>query len=130
MTATARKWTCAGCGVSASRSDEEPVPIPETWDSCAEGSFCLGCRRRRVGEAAAEAAPEDSNRDDRAKLRRTAVLEFEVQRDPDRTNGSIAKACRASIPAVVAARDKLGAPAAPSAAPLANGIPNRRVRRR
>lgn len=130
MTATARKWTCAGCGVSASRSDEEPVPIPETWDSCAEGSFCLGCRRRRVGEAAAEAAPEDSNRDDRAKIRRAAVLEFEVQRDPDRTNGSIAKACRASIPAVVAARDRLGAPAAPVPTPLANGLPNRRVRRR
>ena len=130
MTATARKWTCAGCGVSASRSDEEPVPIPETWDNCAEGSFCLGCRRRRVGEAAAEAAPEDSNRDDRAKIRRTAVLEFEVQRDPDRTNGSIAKACRASIPAVVAARDRLGAPAAPVATPFANGIPRRRVRQR
>jgi hypothetical protein len=113
VTATATKWTCSGCGVSASRSDEEATPIPESWDSCAEGTFCLGCRRRRVGEAAVESAPEDSSRDNRAKLRRAALLEFEVRRDPDRTNGSIAKACRASIAAVAAARQKLDAPAPP-----------------
>jgi hypothetical protein len=121
-TTTARKWTCAGCGVSASRSDDEPVPLPETWDSGAEGSFCLGCRRRRVGEAAVDSAPEETNRDDRAKLRRSAVLEFEVRRDPDRTNGSIAKACRASIPAVAATRDKLGAPDAPAPTPYRNAL--------
>jgi hypothetical protein len=113
VTITARKWTCNGCGVSASRSDEEAVPIPANWDSCAEGNFCLGCRRRRVAEAAVDSAPEDCNRDNRAKLRRAALLEFEVQRDPDRTNGSIAKACRSSIPAVAAARQRLGAPAPP-----------------
>jgi hypothetical protein len=31
-----------------------------------------------------------------------------VRRDPDRTNGAIAKACRSSIPAVAAARQSLG----------------------
>jgi hypothetical protein len=113
LTATAHKWTCSGCGVSTSRSDEAAAPIPESWDSCAEGDFCLGCRRRRVSEAAVESAPEDCNRDKRAKLRRAALLEFEVQRDPDRTNGSIAKACRSSIAAVAAARQKLDAPAPP-----------------
>ncbi len=120
MTVTARKWTCSGCGVSTSRSDEEPVPLPDSWDSCAEGDFCLGCRRRRVTEAAVESAPEEGNRDDRAKLRRAALLEFEVQRDPDRTNGSIAKACRSSIPAVAAARQRIGAPAAPPPEPYRN----------
>ncbi|HEU5063315.1 MAG TPA: hypothetical protein VFT79_09225 [Solirubrobacterales bacterium] len=113
MTATAHKWICSGCGVSATRSDAEAAPIPESWDSCSEGDFCLGCRRRRVGEAAVESAPEDCNRDKRAKLRRAALLEFEVRRDPDRTNGSIAKACRSSIAAVAAARQKLDAPAPP-----------------
>jgi hypothetical protein len=115
MTATAHKWTCTECGVSSSRSDAEPVPLPECWDSCADGTFCLGCRRRRVGEAAVDAAPEDSDRDGRARLRRTAVLEFEMRRDPDRTNGSIAKACRSSIAAVAAARKRLDAPAPPPA---------------
>jgi hypothetical protein len=38
------------------------------------------------------------------------MVEFEVLRAPDRTNGSIAKACRSSIPAVAAARQRLGAP--------------------
>jgi hypothetical protein len=120
MTITAHKWTCSGCGVSTSRSDDEAVPIPATWDSCAEGDFCLGCRRRRVSEAAVESAPEENNRDARAKLRRSALLEFEVQRDPDRTNGSIAKACRSSIPAVAAARQRMGAPAAPAPTPYRN----------
>lgn len=113
MTVTASKWTCSGCGVSTSRSDAEAAPIPDSWDSCAEGDFCLSCRRRRVGEAAVESASDDCNRDKRAKLRRAALLEFEVQRDPDRTNGSIAKACRSSIAAVAAARQKLDAPAPP-----------------
>jgi len=120
LTATARKWTCNGCGVSTSRSDDEPVPIPDSWDDCAEGTFCLGCRRRRVTEAAVDSSPEENNRDERAKLRRAALLEFEVQRDPDRTNGSIAKACRSSIPAVAAARQRLGAPAAPAPTPYRN----------
>ena len=113
MTVTASKWTCSGCGVSTSRSDAEAAPIPDSWDSCAEGDFCLSCRRRRVGEAAVESAADDCNRYKRAKLRRAALLEFEVQRDPDRTNGSIAKACRSSIAAVAAARQKLDAPAPP-----------------
>lgn len=113
MTATAPKWTCTGCGVASSRSDDEPVPIPESWDSCVDGTFCLGCRRRRVTEAAVDSVPGDGNRDKRAKLRRAALLEFEVRRDPDRTNGSIAKACRSSIPAVAAARQRLGAPTPP-----------------
>ncbi|HEX6601820.1 MAG TPA: hypothetical protein VF030_04200, partial [Solirubrobacterales bacterium] len=97
----------------ASRSDAEPVPVPESWESCAEGTFCLGCRRRRVGEAAIESAPGESSRDSRVKLRRTALLEFEMRRDPDRTNGAIAKACRASIAAVATVRQKLNAPAPP-----------------
>src|SRR4029077_9669731 len=50
--ATARKWTCAGCGVSASRSDAEAAPLPESWEVCADGTFCLGCRRQRAAEAA------------------------------------------------------------------------------
>ena len=104
---TARKWTCAGCGVSASLSDTAEIPLPEAWESCADGTFCLGCRRQRVAEAAVDAAPT-LDRDGRARLRRTAVIEFEVSRAPGKTNGSIAKACRSSIPAVVAARRRLG----------------------
>lgn len=108
-TKSARKWTCEGCGVSASRIDGAASPLPEAWASSAEGEFCLACRRQRAGEAALEAAPEQNDRDARAKLRRTGLIEFEVRRAPDRTDGAIAKACRSSASAVAAARRNLGA---------------------
>jgi hypothetical protein len=105
--ATAPKWTCAGCGVAASRSDGELTPLPASWESGGEGTFCLGCRRVRVAEAAVDSAPAAADREARARLRRAAIVEFEVLRAPDRPNGSIAKACRSSVPAVIAARRRL-----------------------
>jgi hypothetical protein len=107
--ATKLKWTCGDCGVATSRSDAAEAPLPAGWDDCADGTFCLGCRRRRVGEAALEAAPVAADRDDRMRLRRTAVIEFELRRSPDKTNGSIAKTCRSSIPVVAATRRRLDA---------------------
>ena len=107
---TARRWTCARCGVVTSRSDAGAAPPPESWETCADGTFCLGCRRQRVAEAAVDAAPSVTDRGTRARLRRTAVIEFEVMRTPDRPNGSIAKACRSSVPVVAAARRRLGVP--------------------
>jgi hypothetical protein len=103
----AHKWTCASCGVSAGRIDGGPAPLPESWTSSAEGDFCLTCRRDRAAEAALDAAPSDSDRDARAKLRRAGLIEFEVRRTPDRTDGSIARACRTSAAAVAAARRRL-----------------------
>jgi hypothetical protein len=103
----ARRWTCDGCGVSASRIDGSPAPLPACWVSSTEGNFCLACRRQRAGEAALDAAPSDSGSDVRAKLRRTGLIEFEVRRTPDRTDGTIAKACRTSASAVAAARRHL-----------------------
>lgn len=104
---TKLKWTCAGCGVATSRSDAAATPLPEAWEDCVDGTFCLGCRRQRVGEAALDAAPETADRNDRVRLRRTAVIEFELLRSPEKTNGSIAKACRSSVPVVAAARRQL-----------------------
>lgn len=107
---TKLKWTCAGCGVATSNSDAEPAPLPEAWEDCADGTFCLGCRRQRVGEAALDAAPAAADRNDRVRLRRTAMIEFELLRTPEKTNGSIAKACRSSVPVVAAARRRMDAP--------------------
>lgn len=109
-TDTAKKWTCDGCGVSVSRIDGERAALPATWSSSTEGRFCLVCRRDRAASAALESAPSDSPIDVRARLRRTAVIEFEVRRTPDHPDGTIAKACRTSASAVAEARRRLELP--------------------
>jgi hypothetical protein len=110
---TARKWTCDDCGVSASRIDGESIPMPDAWVSSAEGIYCLGCRRERAGEAALDAAPTTSPVAARAKLRRAALIEFEVSRTPEQTDGVIARACRTSVTAVTRARHRLELPDPP-----------------
>jgi hypothetical protein len=110
-THTAKKWTCDHCGVSVSKMGGEKVELPETWVSTTAGTYCLICRRERAAQAALEAAPENSPLEMRAKLRRAALIEFEVSRRPDHGDGMIAKACRSSVSAVAAARQRLKLPA-------------------
>ena len=109
-----RKWTCEGCGVSASRIDGEPVPLPDTWVNLTEGLFCLVCRRQRAAEAALDSAPSDSPVAARAQLRRAALIEFEVSRTPEHADGIIARACRTSVSAVSRARRRLEIPDPPA----------------
>jgi hypothetical protein len=108
---TAKKWTCDQCGVSIAQIDGSHVDFPETWDRGEDGTYCLNCRRDRAAQAALESAPEDSPIEVRAKLRRAALIEFEVSRRPDHGDGAIAKACRSSVSAVAAARQRLKLPA-------------------
>jgi hypothetical protein len=109
----AKKWTCEGCGVSAGRIDGEAVSMPSNWISLSEGVYCLICRRERAAEAALDSAPSDSPVATRAKLRRAALIEFEVSRTPDHTDGIIARACRTSVSAVTRARRRLELPDPP-----------------
>jgi hypothetical protein len=106
---TARRWTCSRCEVSVGRIDGGPVPLPGNWANTPDGAFCLGCSRERAGEAAVDAAPIDSNRGTHVKLRREGLIEFEVRRTPERTDGTIARACHSSISAVAAARSRIEA---------------------
>lgn len=112
-TAAAKKWTCDGCGVSAGSIDGKPVPMPSSWAKSAEGTFCLVCRRDRAAEAALDSVPSDSPIAERAKARRAALIEFEVSRTPDHTDGIIARACRTSVSAVTRARRRLELPDPP-----------------
>jgi hypothetical protein len=120
----AKKWTCDGCGVSAGRIDGEPVALPDSWVASTEGHFCLVCRRDRAAEAALESAPTGSPVEARAKLRRAALIEFEVSRTPDHPDGVIARACRTSVTAVTRARRRLELPDPP--APSAESRAKRR----
>ena len=106
-TGVAAKWTCDGCGVAVSRIDGGRTALPDNWASSAAGRFCLLCRRDRAADAALDSAPSDSPVDVRAKLRRAALIEFEVRRTPDLADSKIAKACRSSAPAVAKARERL-----------------------
>ena len=108
--ATAKKWTCDRCGVAVGRMDGTRVPFPEAWEHDRKGTFCLGCRRERAAQAALDSAAEDCSVEVRAKLRRAALIEFEVSRRPDHNDGAIAKACRSSVSAVAAARERLELP--------------------
>ncbi|MGD9735854.1 MAG: hypothetical protein AB7V58_09645 [Solirubrobacterales bacterium] len=106
----AKRWTCNGCGVSVGRIGGEKVELPDSWTSDRHGTYCLICRRERAAQEALEAAPEDSGLEERAKLRRSALIEFEVRRRPGHGDGEIARTCRSSVAAVAAARRRLKIP--------------------
>lgn len=96
--------------MSASRIDGQPTAQPTCWADSADGRFCLVCRRARAGEAAVEAAAEDSTPDQRMRLRRTGLIEFEVSRAPDQLDRRIANACHTSASTVRAVRRGLAGP--------------------
>lgn len=111
MAADAVRWRCARCQVSVGRIDGEPTLLPSNWSRSGDQAFCLGCRRALTGEAAVEAAPGSSSPEDLARLRRNALIEFELARAPDAPNRRIAQACRTSGPTVAAVRARLDRPA-------------------
>ena len=116
-TQTSKKWTCEDCGVTVSRMGGERVALPESWvNTKKEGTLCLLCRRERAAKEALDASPE-SGLEERAKLRRAALIEFEVRRNPDHPDGVIARTCRSSAPAVAKARQRLGLADHPTANP-------------
>jgi hypothetical protein len=107
MTADAVRWSCTRCQVSVGRIDGEPTLLPASWSRSGDQVFCLTCSRAEAGEAAMDSAPAASSREDRVKLRRTALIEFEIDRAPEAANRTIALACRTPPAAVVAVRNKL-----------------------
>jgi hypothetical protein len=85
--------------------DGEATLLPASWSRSDAGVLCLTCSRAQAGEAAMEAAPDTLPREDRVRLRRTALIEFEIERAPEAPNRTIALACRTSTAAVAAVRD-------------------------
>jgi hypothetical protein len=123
MSADAVRWSCARCDVSVGRIDGVESELPESWSRSGGKIHCLACSRALAGEAAMESAPAESTREDRVRLRRTALIEFELDRAPEAPNRTIALACRTSGAAVAAVRSRVeqspatgsdaGAPAGP-----------------
>lgn len=104
----ARGWACDRCEMTIRWMEgHERKGPPAGWTRRAGKAHCLACRRALAAEAANETAPEGASREERAKLRAQALIEFEIRRDPDRPNGEIAKVVRCSVPAVLKARQRL-----------------------
>ncbi|HKG36356.1 MAG TPA: hypothetical protein VKA89_07975 [Solirubrobacterales bacterium] len=108
---TAKSWTCGRCGVTASWMPGTGEGRPADWEEVEGELHCLVCRRAVAGEEGVEAEDEEKNAATRARIRTAAVIEFEIRRDPSRANGTIARACRTSVPAVVKVRQRIGIPA-------------------
>lgn len=58
-----------------------------------------------------DSAPASSTREERVRVRRRALIEFEIGRAPEAPNRTIALACHTSSAAVAAVRDGLDQPA-------------------
>jgi hypothetical protein len=108
------RWSCTRCDVSVGRMDGEPIGLPDTWTRPDGQSFCLSCSRARAGEAAMDAVPDTTSLEDRVRLRRTALIEFEIGRMPEAPDRAIATACRTSSGAVATVRGGLAPTAAPA----------------
>ena len=101
---------CARCGVvSRWMPGHERRGPPAGWVRSGDVPHCLSCRRALATEEADANSPEGSTLEERAKIRTQALIEFEIDRDPDRPNGEIAKVVRCSVPAVLKARRRLEA---------------------
>jgi hypothetical protein len=109
-TETQTSWTCTRCEVTVRwlPGSEQPDQ-PDGWGEEDGELHCLGCRRSIAGEVALLEAEGEGSVEARAKLRAAAVIEFEVSRDPTRSDGEIARVVRSSVPAVKRARERLNA---------------------
>ncbi|MGN6276017.1 MAG: hypothetical protein ACTHNP_08830 [Solirubrobacterales bacterium] len=107
MAAEAIRWSCTRCEVSVGRIDGEPTLLPASWSRSGGQLLCLVCSRAQAGEAAMDSAPASSSREDLVRMRRTALIEFEIDRAPEAPNRTIALACRTSSAAVAAVRNEL-----------------------
>jgi hypothetical protein len=84
--------------------------LPPNWVRERDGRhYCLACQRERAVDKALEKAGQVGI-EGRAKLRSAAVVEFEIKRDPERTEGEIANAASTSVLAVRKARQRLSSP--------------------
>jgi hypothetical protein len=81
--------------------------LPAAWIEEDGELYCLTCQRALAAEAGSSTAPDDSTTASRARMRSVALVEFEIKRDPERSNGQIARAIHTSVPAVIKARRRL-----------------------
>ena len=77
-----KEFTCARCEVTAAGPRASGAATPPNWVKVNGLYYCLVCRRERAIDAADRAGRADVSTADRAKLRSSAVVDFELARDP------------------------------------------------
>ncbi len=85
--------------------------LPANWTTNLQGPVCLLCQRELAADAAVSTV--DLPLKDRARLRASTIVDFEVRRTPGRTNTQIANAVHSSVMAVQKARERIAASGAP-----------------
>jgi hypothetical protein len=101
-------YTCTRCSVTVRWMPGHESPgLPESWVKESGKCVCLACRRELAAEIGVQSAPDGTTREKTAKLRSAALVEFEIQRNPERSNGEIARSIRSSVMAVAKARQRL-----------------------
>src|SRR5262249_62160255 len=110
------EWTCTRCLMTASwMPGAQQQGMPSGWVEHEGSIFCTYCRRERAAEAAMAVAPDGATLDDRRELGVLGRIEFEIDRDPNRADTRIARACASSVAAVKRVRERMGAyPTSPS----------------
>jgi hypothetical protein len=108
-----QRWTCGKCAVEVRwASSHEQPGLPPNWTDSHQGPVCLHCRRELAADAAVSTL--DLSLKERARLRSSTIIEFEVRRAPDRSNSQIASAVHTSVVAVQKARERLAVAGAPA----------------
>jgi hypothetical protein len=111
-TSSAPSWTCNRCGVTTRYLPGHGTGDPPAgWTVEDDDTHCLSCRRDLAAEAAYDRADPGMSRADRVKLLSKGRIDFEIRREPDRTNGEIARSVGCSVAAVLKARRQLEATA-------------------
>ena len=84
-------WTCTDCAVEVRYAAGHRSPaLPPGWTRHRGGYRCLACRRdRAVEDALARADVEADDRRAAPAIRRRALAEFELRRDPDRADKAL-----------------------------------------
>jgi hypothetical protein len=100
-------WVCARCGASVSVTVAADPPLG--WSRDGANAYCIDCGRARAAEEARAAMPLDTDWETLEHAGAQARIQFELERDPERSDKEIARLCRTSLLAVHNARTRLGA---------------------
>ncbi len=102
--------------------DGDAADLPATWTQPGDSTYCLDCSRALAGEAALDRRRTRISRDEQVRLRRDAVIGFEIGRAPEAPDRTIAQACRTSACDGRPVREALDAADAAAAERFASGV--------